>query len=1236
MKYGELIQFDPIETVVQLRTANEVDDARHLVETYVISEEMAERLCNILIPQLQFEYPNDNMGLLVVGNYGTGKSHLMSVISSICEYPDTVSLISNQDVAQEADAIAGRFKVIRTEIGSTTMSLRDILVTEMEDRLSELGVTYSFPPLDQISGHKRAFEDMMSRFQREYPEHGLLLVVDELLDYLRTRRDQELILDLNFLRELGESAKDLRLRFVAGVQEAIFDNDRFQFASDSLRRVKDRFQQILIARRDVKFVVAQRLLRKSDEQKAAVREHLTNFAKFYGNMNERMEEFVELFPVHPNYIDTFDRIAVIEKREVLRSLSSTMRTLLDQPVPEDQPGLIAYDSYWDVLSSNAAYRSIPDVKEVLDCSQTLESRVQQVFTRPIYKPLALRLINALSVHRLTVGDINTPLGATPMELRDGLALYQPGIEEMGGEASDDLLTAVETALREIVKTVNGQFITYNRDNGQYYLDLKKTDDYDALIERRAESLDITQMDRYFFTALKQVMELTDTTYVSGYNIWEYELEWREKRASRQGYLFFGSPNERSTAVPQRDFYLYFIQPFEPAHFKDQKNPDEVFFYLKKRDDAFNRAVSNYAAAVDLGSTSSGHAKSVYQSKANSFLRDLVKWLSSNMSIVFDVTYQGTTKPLLDWAKGQSFTTTRTLNVRDYVNIVGGACLAEHFHAQAPDYPEFNTLITSSNIERNVQEALRWISGALKTTQGTAILDALQLLDGDQITPYESPYAMYILDILRQKGSGQVVNYSEIIESDNGVEYMAPDRFRLEPEFVVVLLAALVNNGDVVLATTGKKFDATDISELANKPVKDLVEFKHIEQPKEWDIAALKALLEVLNLAPGLVQVITQGANAYPIQEIQKAVTDNVERLVTAEQQIRDGFPFWGRRLLDEVRAQSLRQRMEKTKTFLESLQSYTTPGKLKNFRHDARDIRNHKDGLQALAEVDDYRQMVTDVGAVATYLTQAEGVLPDDHPWLAKVREARQDLLSYVENGGVINADYRRMTAQKLNMLKGEYIQIYTDLHGRQRLGHGDDRRKAELLQDPRFKQLQSLAIIELMPAAQLTDLQNRLAALRSCFTLIQSDLEAAPVCPHCNFRPNMEPESINASIMLNRIDDDMDKMLDAWTQTLIDNLQDPTVQDDLNLLKEDDQSIIEDFLQAGVLPEPLDKGFLNALSEVLSGLQKVVITRQEIENALLGTGSPATPTEIRKRFEDLLAAKTRGKDAAKVRIVLE
>ena len=85
MKYNDLIQFDPIETVVQLSDADRSESAHNLVKTYVISDEMAERMTDLIFPQIQFNEPRDNKGILVVGNYGTGKSHLMSVISSIAD-----------------------------------------------------------------------------------------------------------------------------------------------------------------------------------------------------------------------------------------------------------------------------------------------------------------------------------------------------------------------------------------------------------------------------------------------------------------------------------------------------------------------------------------------------------------------------------------------------------------------------------------------------------------------------------------------------------------------------------------------------------------------------------------------------------------------------------------------------------------------------------------------------------------------------------------------------------------------------------------------------------------------------------------------------------------------------------------------------------------------------------------------------------------------------------------------
>jgi len=1243
MKYADLIQFEPIETTIQLLHAGQVERALQLVQTYVISGEMAERLVNLVIPQLQFDQPADNKGLLVVGNYGTGKSHLMSVISALAENAELSRHLNDSSVASAANKIGGRFKVVRTEIGATTMSLRDIFVAELEENLAAMSVSYSFPSTDKVPNNKRAFEEMMAAFHQEYPDHGLLLVVDELLDYLRTRKDQELILDLNFLREVGEVCKDLRFRFIAGVQEAIFDSPRFSFVADQIRRVKDRFEQILIARKDVKFVVAERLLKKTGEQQAKIREHLTPFAKFYGRMNERMDEFVRLFPVHPDYIDTFERVTAVEKREVLKTLSLAMKRLLGQDVPNDRPGLIAYDTYWTTLRENPSFRANEDIRAVIDCSQVLESRIQQAFTRPQYKSMAMRIIQALSVHRLTTGDIHTPLGATAEELRDALCLYQPGVEDLGGDPADDLLSQVETVLREIHKTVSGQFISSNPDNRQYFLDLKKTDDFDAIIEKRAESLDDSQLDRYYYEALKGVMECVDRpTYVSGYKIWQHEIEWLERKAARQGYLFFGAPNERSTAVPPRDFYLYFVQPFEAPHFKDEKKPDELFLRLTNADETFRTVIRFYAAALDLASTASGQAKSTYEGKASIFLRDLVAWLQKNMASAFDVTYQGRTKSLTEWAKGKSIrelsgmSSHERINFRDLVNAIAGVCLGVHFQDQAPEYPVFSVLITGANRAQAAQDALRAIAGQNRTKQATAVLDALELLDGDRLDPYRSKYAKHILDVAGKKGHGQVVNHSELLQDILGVEYLAPQTLRLEPEWAVVVLAALIYAGEVVLAIPGGKFDATDLPKLAATGINDLVQFKHIERPKDWNVPAIKAVFELLGLTPGMAQLVTQG-NEEPVQELQKSIDTTVKRLVLIQQALQTGLIFWGRSLIAEDDVQKCRSRMDAAKNFLESLQAYTSPGKLKNFRYDTQQVIAHRDGLGDLAEAESLQGLVADLGGTASYLSTAEAVLPSGHEWIAKMTAVREELLAQIADSAKRGAaTFRQQAQRKLSEIKKDFIQTYLGLHAKARLGVNEDKRKAQLTNDDRLKILQKLSTIDLMPRQHLTDFQNRLAALRSCFALTERDIDASPVCPHCGYKPAGEPTTVPARAILDGLDDELDKLVENWTQTLLANLDDPTTKGNLGLLKPEPKKLVNSFIKKRSLPEDLNQSFILALQEALSGLMKVSVKATELRDALLAGGSPATPAEMKKRFDDYMDELVKGKEPNKVRIVIE
>ena len=190
--------------------------------------------------------------------------------------------------------------------------------------------------------------------------------------------------------------------------------------------------------------------------------------------------------------------------------------------------------------------------------------------------------------------------------------------------------------------------------------------------------------------------------------------------------------------------------------------------------------------------------------------------------------------------------------------------------------------------------------------------------------------------------------------------------------------------------------------------------------------------------------------------------------------------------------------------------------------------------------------------------------------------------------------------------------------------------------QSKRLQTLLKLAGIDLMPRQQLTDYQNRLAGLKSCFALTEQNLDASPICPHCGFRPSVETGATAGSQMIDQMDAQLDAMVTAWTSTILSNLEDPITQANMDLLKIDDREPLEAFIKSKELPVPLDSNFVHALKEVLSGLVKVTVKAQELQQALQVTDGPATPAEMKKRLEEYIDQLTKGKDPAKVRIVME
>ena len=1258
MLYRDLIQFTPIESIIQLRDADQEANARNLVQTYVISEPMANKLVDMVIPQLQFEQPRDNKGVLVVGNYGTGKSHLMSLLSAVAEHADLVNEITNPRVKEASKAFAGKFKVIRVEIGSVKKDLRDILLDELTDSLNRWGVPTSFPSAEQVNNNKNLIIQAVAAFQEKYPGVGIMLVVDELLDYLRSREQRALILDLGFLRELGEVASSCSFRFVGGLQETLFESPRFAFVAEQLRRVKDRFEQINIVREDITFVVSQRLLKKTDAQKAQVAEYLRRFAPLYKSMADRLNEYVELFPIHPNYVEVFETLTIAEKRQVLKTFSTAIRSVLDLEVPANEPGLISYDHYWKFIQDDPSLRSLDTIARVMEKSAVLEGLIRNAYTRPNLKEMAIRIIRALSVYRLTTSDIFLPLGITAEALRDGLCLYLRLPAEMN--TSDFLLDQVQVALKEMMRTVQGQFLSYNPENGQYYLDLKKAVDFDQKIRERGDSIDKSDLNLYYFDALRQALNLSDTTYLTGHSIWFFELPWVEHKVTRPGYLFFGPPDERTTAQPPRDFYVFLMPPFFDREWQDQKLPDEVIFYLSGLDQEFEDRVRLYAGARAMANESTEYRQE-YANKAEAHLRTLLGWLRERLVEKLHLVYQGVDEPVRTVLARTRSTASQTID--DLVRILASYLLAPDFAEKYPDYPSFTRLaqpVTENARQNSAMEAVRMLCGRGQTNLAKGVLEGLGILDATgNIRPYSSVYADHFLRILNDKAEGQVINRGEVIEQvAGGLQPVEKDLFyRLEPEWVAVVLLSLVYNGDIVISMDGREeLDASSIERVLTHSMADIIDFRFYKRPRSLPINLWSLIFDGLGLQSGLVR--DENTRETAVVELQRVVHAELEATVLLNERLSQGAQLWNTPVFTDhltfvvergtvvdsdapdemLSVTELLPGLRGYKQFLEELNKFTTVGKLRNLRLTPSQIEESFQYREIVQRARRLLDVIAQVQPLAGYLAEAQANLLPGHAWSQKTLAVQKKTLNLVRcYGKGQTAIDLAVLSNELKVLKNEYITAYSELHRKLVLTAAGDDLRQRLYRDPRLESLKALSAIDLLTrSGDLDAWKGQLTPLISCREFHEGVLAERPTCPYCHLRPAQYPNPVSADPIVRTLDGKLGDILKNWRQALRTNLQSETAQHSLEAMSPDERQPVEAFLAQRDDEEALPMGFVSAAIKALRGIQALTLTVDNLMHALKTGGLPCTREELQNRFKQFLDQHMRGHDAGNTRLTLD
>ena len=200
----------------------------------------------------------------------------------------------------------------------------------------------------------------------------------------------------------------------------------------------------------------------------------------------------------------------------------------------------------------------------------------------------------------------------------------------------------------------------------------------------------------------------------------------------------------------------------------------------------------------------------------------------------------------------------------------GLAWNQRFADISPEYPTFSVLVTEGPTGSSWWAMRCALAGG--TDQGCRSHPRrLELLDGDRIEPGQLPLRARVLNRLKAKGPRPGAQPQRTAVRHFGRQYFAPIKYRLEPDLLVTVLGGLVYSGDIVLSITGDKIDSGKLVQLAERSLEELKQFKHVEAPKEINLAVLRALFELFDLPSGLAQKASQG-DTEPVIKLQEKVS----------------------------------------------------------------------------------------------------------------------------------------------------------------------------------------------------------------------------------------------------------------------------------------------------------------------------------------------------------------------------
>ncbi len=304
LRVEDLVEVPEIRTVVQLEDLKDPRLSRMLMESFVLTREVSENLKAVLESLCRKE----GRGILLKGHFGSGKSHFLSLLSLLVKRPETWRFILEQEpVLAEFRQRIGDRRLVAVEVSlvrhRAAEYLEDIVRAALAEGLGERSA--------EKSGSRHATFDRLSRRVRQEGYGGVVVLLDELSEFLRSKADaRQFNEDIRFLQYLGEEGRNFPLWVVATLQEWIEETGEIH--QETFNKIKDRYPvRLSLGRAHIEELVSQRLIRHKPGAETLIRGLFENLKGYFPTFPVTEDRFARLYPVHPATSFLLDRLRML-------------------------------------------------------------------------------------------------------------------------------------------------------------------------------------------------------------------------------------------------------------------------------------------------------------------------------------------------------------------------------------------------------------------------------------------------------------------------------------------------------------------------------------------------------------------------------------------------------------------------------------------------------------------------------------------------------------------------------------------------------------------------------------------------------------------------------------------------------------------------------------------------------------------------------------------------------------